>query len=85
MNSGTVRFVHRPIQDEGQRPGDEALPETKDPLIDRDGIKPTVSRGRTAHSSWLGAVFTRLFGAGGRTTSSVSSRKLDPQRWLPKE
>ena|GEM_PF-2705019 len=81
MNGGTVRCVHRPIQDEAKGGGDNDSP-VKEPLIDRETIGET-GTGRPGKQGWFGLAISRLFGPAAGTRPTV--RKLDPQRWLPRD
>lgn len=83
MNPNTVRFVHRPIPDDAR--GDDPS-QVREPLIDPDGIKPSPQAiGR--HGGWFGAMVSWVFrvNRSRRPGEAPTGRKLDPQRWLPKE
>lgn len=82
MNSGTVRFVHRPIADEANGGENGSGQEEKSPLIDRS---TDVKRETMPRAGWFGALLSRWFGSAGPTRPRFEGRKLDPQRWLPKE
>ena len=80
MNSTPVRFVHRPLPDEGS-PADGAP--AREPLIDRDRL---VTNGTPERKSgWFGAFVSRVFRVRARKPQATIERNLDDQRWLPKE
>jgi hypothetical protein len=81
MSSSTVRFVHRPIPGDSNDAGGES-PTTRDPLIDPNGIRTFGLPSRGGRNGWLGAFFSRFFGAG---SPEAVGRKLDTQRWLSKD
>ena len=80
MNS-TVRFVHRPIPEEGAGGGESSS--EREPVIDRDRLA-NGSAGSTK-TGWFGEFLSRVFRVRAHKTRVVTERKLDPQRWLPKE
>ena len=79
----TVRFVHRPISDEARN---DDTSQTREPLIDPEGIK-TSPLATGANGSGLGAMVSGVVRVRKRRRNGTATggRKLDPERWLPKD
>ena len=84
MSSRTARFVHRPIPDYTHPgSGTDESSQVRQPLIDREG-PVGFSRGTTIERGWFSVLLARFIGIESRG-QSVGGRKLDPQRWLPRD